>query len=424
MPLYGILNSNASDPLYWMRMMMASNRGTLMDLGISPIITSSTIMQLLVSSSMVKVNFSVKEDKILYKSLQKMIALVMTIGQAIVQVLSGFYGDPVSLGRTACLVLVLQLVMSGVIVILLDELLGKYGIGSGVNLFIATNVCENIIWKAFSPKVFNTARGVEFEGALIAFLHLLFTRKNKLAALKEAFFRTNLPNCSSILITLLIFSFVIYLQGIRMEIITESTATKGAFGKYPIKLLYSSTMPVIVQSYIISYTSTVSRFLYSRYPNFFLVKVLGVWKMVGGKQIPISGICHYIFPPNSILDIFKSPVTFTVYCTVYLLSAAFLSRAWVDISENNHFDVARQLKNNKMTIKGIREQNVPNYLAKIIPSAAFIGGFCTGLVCLMANVFDTLGSGTNIFLAVSIVWQYFEAFTKENLKMSGLYRQD
>jgi hypothetical protein len=64
-----------------------------------------------------------------------------------------------------------------------------------ISLFIATNICENIIWKAFSPTTINTGRGTEFEGAIIALFHLLMTRSDKLRALKEAFYRQNLPKC-------------------------------------------------------------------------------------------------------------------------------------------------------------------------------------------------------------------------------------
>lgn len=425
-PLYGIINSGSDDPLYWMRMMMASNRGTLMDLGISPVVTSSMIMQMLVSSSIFSVNFELKEDKILHDAAQKIIAMIMTVGQAIVQVLSGFYGGVDKIGTQNSVLLVLQLIFSGVIVILLDELLSKgYGLGSGVNLFIATNVCENIVWRAFSPKVFNTARGVEFEGSLIALIHLLFTRKNKFSAIREAFTRQNLPNCSSLFFTILIFGVVIYLQGLRLELPTESTQVKGQTGKFPIKVLYSSTMPIIVQSYIISHTSTVSRLLFTKFPNLFFVRILGVWeKNKFGNTIPVSGLCRYIYPPESIFDLFKTPVPFLVYCFTSLLASAFLSRAWIDINENNQFDVARQLKNAKMTIKDVRIQNVPNYLGDYIPTAAFIGGFFVGLVCLLSNLLDTIGTGTNIFLAVSIVWQYFEAFTKEKLRMKGMYFMD
>lgn len=53
-----------------------------------------------------------------------------------------------------------QLFVAGLIVLLLDELLQKgYGLGSGISLFIATNICETIVWKAFSPTTVNTGRG-------------------------------------------------------------------------------------------------------------------------------------------------------------------------------------------------------------------------------------------------------------------------
>lgn len=74
----------------------------------------------------------------------------------------------------------LQLFFAGIIVICLDELLQKgYGLGSGISLFIATNICESIIWKAFSPYTIASARGSEFEGAVIALFHLLITRNDK-----------------------------------------------------------------------------------------------------------------------------------------------------------------------------------------------------------------------------------------------------
>jgi hypothetical protein len=117
----------------------------------------------------------------------------MSFGQACVYVFSGLYGPPSELGLGICVLLVVQLVIAGLIVILLDELLQKgYGLGSGISLFIATNVCEQIVWKAFSPTTINTGRGPEFEGAILALVHLLFTWPNKQLALKEAFFRQNL----------------------------------------------------------------------------------------------------------------------------------------------------------------------------------------------------------------------------------------
>jgi len=128
------------------------------------------------------------------------------------------YGDLADLGFGNALIIIIQLVFAGIIVLLLDELLQKgYGLGSGISLFIATNICETIVWKAFSPTTINTGRGTEFEGAVIALFHLLITRQDKVRALKEAFGRPNLPNLTNLLATVLVFCVVIYFQGFRVD---------------------------------------------------------------------------------------------------------------------------------------------------------------------------------------------------------------
>ena len=55
-------------------------------------------------------------------------------------------------------------------------------------------------------------RGTEFEGAVIALFHLLATRQDKVRALREAFYRQNLPNLMNLLATILVFAIVIYFQ--------------------------------------------------------------------------------------------------------------------------------------------------------------------------------------------------------------------
>jgi protein transport protein SEC61 subunit alpha len=198
-----------------------------MELGITPIVTSGMIIQMLAGSQLIDVNLDLKSDRELFQTAQKrsfpslsynplisVFALILTFGQAVVYVATGIYGRPSDLGWGIVILLILQLCTSGMIVILLDEMLQKgYGIGSGISLFIATNICENIVWKAFSPTTVNTGRGPEFEGAIICLFHLLFTWSDKTRALKEAFYRQNLPNMMNLLATLLVFMVVIYLQG-------------------------------------------------------------------------------------------------------------------------------------------------------------------------------------------------------------------
>merc|ERR1712166_1462302 len=219
MGLYGIVTNKSADPFYWMRVILASNRGTLMELGISPVVTSGMIMQLLAGTKIIDVDQGLKDDRALFNGAQKLFGMVITAAQAVTYVMTGMYGEPSELGAGICLLIIIQLFCAGLIVLLLDELLQKgYGLGSGISLFIATNICETIVWKAFSPTTINTGNGTEFEGAVIALFHLLVTRSDKVRALKEAFYRQNLPNMTNIMATVLVFLVVIYFQGFRVDL--------------------------------------------------------------------------------------------------------------------------------------------------------------------------------------------------------------
>ena len=125
-----------------------------------------------------------------------------------------------------------------------------YGIGSGISLFIATNICESIIWKAFSPTTVNTGRGTEFEGAVISLFHLLITKENKVSALKEAFYRQNLPNITNLMATVLVFALVIYFQGFKVDLALKpvGSQSRGTTQPYSIKLFYTSNIPIILQT--------------------------------------------------------------------------------------------------------------------------------------------------------------------------------
>jgi protein transport protein SEC61 subunit alpha len=195
-------------------------------------------------------------------------------------VVTGLYGPPSELGAGVCLLLIIQLVSAALIVILLDELLQKgYGLGSGITLFIATNICESIVWKAFSPTTVNTGRGPEFEGAIVALFHLLFTWNDKGRALNEALFRERLPNIMNLVVTILMFAIVIYLQGFRIEIPVKSNRFRGQRGSYPVRLFYTSNMPIMLESALTSNVFMISQMLATRFPDNFFVRLLGVWEV-------------------------------------------------------------------------------------------------------------------------------------------------
>uniref|UniRef100_A0A3B5QNY6 Protein transport protein SEC61 subunit alpha n=1 Tax=Xiphophorus maculatus TaxID=8083 RepID=A0A3B5QNY6_XIPMA len=357
-PLFGIMSSDSADPFYWMRVIMASNRGTLMELGISPIVTSGLIMQLLAGAKIIEVGDTPK-DRALFNGAQKLFGMIITIGQAIVYVMTGMYGDPSEMGAGICLLIIIQLFVSGLIVLLLDELLQKgYGLGSGISLFIATNICETIVWKAFSPTTVNTGRGTEFEGAVIALFHLLATRTDKVRALREAFYRQNLPNLMNLIATVFVFAVVIYFQDV----------TSGG----------------------------------------------------PARAYPVGGLCYYFSPPESFGSVLEDPVHALIYIFFMLGSCAFFSKTWIEVSGSSAKDVAKQLKEQQMVMRGHRETSMVHELNRYIPTAAAFGGLCIGGLSVMADFLGAIGSGTGILLAVTIIYQYFEIFVKEQSEVGSM----
>mmetsp|Transcript_26955 Transcript_26955/g.92020 ORF Transcript_26955/g.92020 Transcript_26955/m.92020 type:complete len:479 (+) Transcript_26955:80-1516(+) len=423
LPLYGIASSSGSDPFYWARVIMASNRGTCMELGISPIVTSGLVMQLLAGSKIIEVDNGVKEDRALLNGAQKLLGVLITIGEAVAYVVSGMYGDVRDLGAGNAILIIIQLFFAGIIVICLDELLQKgYGLGSGISLFIATNICENIVWKAFSPSTVNTGRGAEFEGALIALFHLLITRPNKIQALREAFYRQNLPNMMNLLATVLVFLIVIYFQGFRVDLQIRSKRVRGHQGSYPIKLFYTSNMPIILQSALVSNLYFISQLLYKRYGGNFLVQLLGRWKendYSQGQLIPVGGLVYYISPPRSLADIAANPVHAVIYLAFMLTACALFSKTWIEVSGSSARDVAKQLRDQQMFMTGFRDSQLKKELNRYIPTAAAFGGMCIGALSVVADFMGAIGSGTGILLAVTIIYQYFESFDKEKGELAA-----
>jgi protein transport protein SEC61 subunit alpha len=416
-PLYGIMSSSSADPFYWMRVILASNRGTLMELGISPIVTSGLVMQLLAGSKIIDVDQSLKSDRELFQGAQKLFGIVITIGESVAYVLSGMYGDIRDIGAGNAILIILQLFFAGIIVIILDELLQKgYGLGSGISLFIATNICENIIWKAFSPTTINTGRGTEFEGAVIALFHLLITRSDKVRALKEAFYRQNLPNIWNLLATVFVFVVVIYFQGFRVDLPVKYQKYRGQQGSYPIKLFYTSNIPIILQTALVSNLYFFSQLLYKRYSTNVLVQMLGRWQDVeggSGQNVPVGGLAYYVSPPNTLAEIIYDPIHAIFYLAFILGACALFSKTWIEVSGSSPKDVAKQLRDQDMIIKGFRDKSVITVLNRYIPIAAAFGGMCIGALTVAADFMGAIGSGTGILLAVTIIFQYFEMFVKE-----------
>jgi protein transport protein SEC61 subunit alpha len=279
-----------------------------------------------------------------------------------------------------------------------------------------------LFFRLLSANSVSIGRGVEFEGAVIAFFHLLITRGDKIRALREALFRPDLPNISNLLATIVVFGVVIYFQGFRVDLPVKSNRVRGAQGTYPIKLFYTSNIPIILQTAVVSNLYFVSQILYRRYPRNFLVNVIGRWVTFrdSNQMYPVGGLAYYISRPANMRAVLEDPIRAVVYLTFILGACGLFSKYWIDVSGSSARDVARQLRDQQMTLKGHRDTSLVKELNRYIPTAAAFGGMCIGLLTVMADFLGAIGSGTGILMAVTIIYQYFEIFAKETQGDSGL----
>jgi len=420
-PVYGIRPKSGADPFYWMRVILAGNKGTLMELGISPIVTASLIMQLLQGAKLLQIDERSARDRKLFAGAQKIFGLVITVVESIAYVMTGIYGDVKDVGFFTSFLIVIQLTTSGVICILLDELLHKgYGFGSGISLFIAVNICETIVWKSFSPFTMNTGRGAEFEGAIIALVHQLLQGTSKTKALKDAFYRPHLPNIMNLLSTGLVFLVVTFFQGFAVMInLVQANSKQPAPQK--IRLFYTSNMPIILQTALVSNLYFFSQIMHKRFPTNVFVRMLGTWEEPEfasggyGQSVPVAGLAYYVSPPQSFADLLEDPFHVAFYACFIMATCALFSKTWIGISQQSPRDVAEQWHAQGLVMPGFQQskENLQAQLEHYVPTAAALGGMCIGALTILADFLGAIGSGTGILLAVTFIYQYYEQLEQE-----------
>ena len=208
-------------------------------------------------------------------------------------------------------------------------------------------------------------------------------------------------------------------------------------------------MPIILQTALVSNLYFVSQLLYKRYPHNFLVGLFGKWKdeEAAGpmQQAPTAGLVYYISPPTSLAEaldgpaarrllpwrdsvrraapltqVLDDPLRAVCYFAFVLVACALFSKTWIEVSGSSAKDVAKQLRDQQMVMKGHRDSSLAKELNRYIPTAAAFGGMCIGALTVAADFMGAIGSGTGILLAVTTIYQYFEMFVKENGQDSAL----
>ena len=476
--IYGLNTSQTVDVFASFRAIFAGAEGSLMDLGIGPIVTASIVMQLFAGAKIFNIDLTDSEDKAIYQGVQKLLVILMIFVEAIPQafgylvpdasLITSLNGVAPGYGNfLASSIIVLQLFFGSYLVFLMDELVSKYGIGSGISLFIAAGVSQQLFTGSFNWLPQNLTSPISLvnppAGTLPDLFYSIFYGSagylQSASGIPRLLFAPPNP-LIALFGTLLIFFIVAYFQSSKVELPIAHERVRGARGRYPLQLFYASNIPVILATALLANVSMWTLLFWSS-PALSKIPLLGHNKYLGSylspsaanalhlsSTTPTGGLAFYLYTPNGIANwlfpifqpqIYNSTVLFghsqleeIIHVVVFLgfmtIASILFAKFWIETTNMGPSSVAKQILSSGMQIPGFRRDPkiLEKVLRKYIPVITIFSGAAVGLLAAGADLIGTVGqtSGTGLLLAVGIVIQFYEAVGREQImEMHPLIRQ-
>jgi preprotein translocase subunit SecY len=374
---------------------------------------------MIVGSDLLSWDTNSQAGKQKFQAAQKLLAYGLTVIQAAGFTASGTFG-PVSGDPFLFALVTGQITLGGWLVILFDDLIQKWGFGSGVGLFIAAGVSKGIMTRLFSPFA-ATAQGGG--GGATGFFW-----ETQAAAQGQVWeFLTTQSAESGLIIfsTIAVFAAVVYLQGMKVEIPLTFGNVRGFGQKWPLKFFYTSVMPVIFVSAIIANMQIVGSIAAGETTN---CSILGCF---GSQGQPTSGLVYLVNPPaDFIQNLITGGVTgqlaitgFDVfhvlfYILIYTVGAGVFAIFWARTTGQDSDSVADEIKQTGMKVPGFRKDKrvIKKVLDRYVPPLVVVSGAAVGFIAAVADIFRAAGGGMGILLTVMILYRLYEQLAEKHME--------
>ena len=396
-----------------LNVVFAQKTGTLITLGIGPIVTAGLILQLLVGAELIKLDLSKPEDRGLFTSTSKLLGIVIALFQSAAYVYAGFFGPT---NATQNIAIFIQLVAATILIMLLDELVQKgWGLGSGISLFIVAGVAEEIFVALFSPIILPDQA---YQGIILASIQAIFTGNLPSILVRQSGY----PDLVGLFSTIFLVLALIYIEAIRVEIPISYAKFQGYRAKYPVKLLYVSNVPIIFATTVFSNIFYLGSLVWSRFnpnnDNIFL-NLIGTYRFDQqlGTVVSTGGLAYYVIGPRGIASVLQDPVRAVVHAALLIVFAVLFAKFWVQVSGLAPEKVAEQLIQAGMQVPGFRRspEVIAAVIGKYIGTVTILGGLIIGLVASVADYVAVFGSGIGLLLTIGILQQYYQLLIRERI---------
>ncbi|MBI2137713.1 preprotein translocase subunit SecY [Candidatus Woesearchaeota archaeon] len=403
-PLFG-LGANSLAQFQFLSLILGAEFGSIISLGIGPIVTASILLQLLSGAGIIKFNLQEADGKRLFQGVQKAMALLFVVFEASIYVFTG--GLAPAQGFSP-LMIIFQLILGGVLILFMDEVVSKWGFGSGVSLFIAAGVSKEIMVRLLSP--LSQSGGLAFTsgeapiGALLSIFYFIAA-----GDLREVAF-----NLVEILATVIVFMIAVYAQSMKVEVPLSFGRVRGQGIRWPLAFIYTSNIPVILTAALLANVQLWARLLESRG-----IPLLGTF---GPGGVGVSGLAAWVSSPNLLPNVIRGiaqPVDFAralTYALFLIAGSVLFSIFWVKTAGMDAKSQAAKMMQYGLQIPGFRkdERILESLLNRYIPALTVMGAVTVGFLASIADVSGALTSGTGLLLSVMIIYKLYEEIAQQH----------
>lgn len=421
-PLFG-LSVNALARFEFLAIILGTDFGSIISLGIGPIVLASIILQLLTGSGILNIDTTTSEGKKFFQGLQKLLVFVFIVFEALVYVLmQGLQAEP---GFTG--ILIFQLILGGLAIFYMDELTTKWGFGSGVSLFIAAGVSWRLITSALQ---FIDQQGrncllnfgtVPCSGKILILIQSVINK----------FPVELLSAAAAIIATVVVFLAVVWVQSLKVEIPLSFGRIRGYGVKWPLSFFYASVIPVILTAALIANVQLFGGIIdNAATPCLAGLECSGVAKIASyftflGRFVEgqaVSGIAFWMGSTN-LLELFIRGGFLPIFLfqglthvIFFMFFSTLFAVFWVKTAGMDARSQAHKIVSSGLQVSGFRqdERILESILDRYIMPLTVMGGLAIGLLAAITDLLGALVSGTAILLVIMIMFQFYQNIAQQH----------
>ncbi|MBS3094715.1 preprotein translocase subunit SecY [Candidatus Pacearchaeota archaeon] len=421
--LFGLSN-NALQRFEYLAIILGTDFGSIISLGIGPIVMASIILQLLTGAGIINIDLTSPEGQKFFQGVQKLLVLFFIIFEACVYVLmQGLQAAP----GLAPLV-IFQLIIGGIAIYYMDQVCTNWGFLNGTSIFIAAGVSWRIFTSAFQ---FINQQGknclMDFSGTPCSGKVLVLVQAiiNKYPV---EFFSA----IAAILMTVIIFLMVVWAQSLKVEIPLSFGRVRGYGISWPLSFFYASVIPVILTAALVANIQLFGGLMENAAAPCLteggvcagVAKFASHFGFLGhfSNGQAISGLSFW-FGSTNIVELairggfaWKYLLQALTHTILFMILSTVFAVFWVKTSGMGAKEQAHKIMSSGLQLAGFRQDQrvLESVLERYIMPLTVMGGLAIGLLASLTNVLGALVSGTAVLLVIMIMFQFYQNIAQQH----------